>query len=425
MVENKPESDGAVRRVVIAGGGVAGLEAALALRDLAGPRVQLTLVAPERRFVYRPLSVGEPFALGAAQSVALDVVAHDLDAHLVHDALAEVDAERRVARLREGEIGYDTLLVATGARRVPAYAHATSFRGQEDSEAMHGVIQDLEGGFVTRVAFVVPPGVAWPLPIYELALMTAQRAKEMSLHDVELTVVTPEEAPLIIFGSTASAAVRERLVRAGVRIETGVSAQIPDARTVIMRPGGGIIRCERVVALSEIEPIRIPGLPADASGFVAVDAHGRAQGVADVYAAGDGTSFPVKQGGIACQLADAAAEAIASDAGVPLKPRPMRPVLRGELLTGERPLYLRTDISGTAGDVSDASGHTLWWPPSKIAGDYLAPYLEARERAAIGERVRPAGIRRVAPPEHPALAGHGIDLLGIEFEQPQPADAGT
>src|SRR5688500_17396705 len=109
--------------VVIAGGGVAAFEAALALRTLAPDQIDLTLVSPEQRFVYRPLSVGEPFALGAARSVPLDVAARDLGATLRSDALTAVEVEARQAVLAGGEsLHFDSLLVAVGARRVPAYA---------------------------------------------------------------------------------------------------------------------------------------------------------------------------------------------------------------------------------------------------------------------------------------------------------------
>ena len=55
------------------------------------------------------------------------------------------------------------------------------------------------------------------------------------------------------------------------------------------------------------------------------------RGVDDVYAAGDMTTFPLKQGGIAAQMADAAASAIAVRAGVPVAQHPFRPVIRGLL----------------------------------------------------------------------------------------------
>ena len=98
------------------------------------------------------------------------------------------------------------------------------------------------------------------------------------------------------------------------------------------------------------------------------------KGLDDVYAAGDITDFATKQGGLATQQADAAAEAIAAAAGADLTPKPFRPVLRGILLTGSGQRYIRR---GAAGDASDSieSHEPIWWPPAKIAGRFLAPYL--------------------------------------------------
>jgi sulfide:quinone oxidoreductase len=192
MNRERPAERKTEMRVVIAGGGVAALEALMALRDLAADRVRITLVAPEDDFLYRPMSVGEPFALGDARRVPLKRVARDFDVDLVPDGLASVSPGSKLIRLTSGgELRYDKLIVATGARRRQAFERVTTFRGQEDSEAVHGLIQDMEGGYVRRVAFVVPDGTAWSLPIYELALMAAQRAHSMCL-DVELTIVTQE-----------------------------------------------------------------------------------------------------------------------------------------------------------------------------------------------------------------------------------------
>ena len=116
-------------------------------------------------------------------------------------------------------------------------------------------------------------------------------------------------------------------------------------------------------------------MPRDATGFVPTDPHGRVPGVHDVYAAGDLTAFPIKQGGLAAQQADAVAETIAAAAGVPLEPRPFRPVLRALLLTGGGPAFLRVELSGGHGETSEASEEALWWPPGKIVGRYLAPFL--------------------------------------------------
>ena len=118
----------------------------------------------------------------------------------------------------------------------------------------------------------------------------------------------------------------------------------------------------------------IDGLPADEQGFIPVDDHGRVKGVEDVYAAGDGTNFPIKQGGLGTQQADAAAEHLAHRLGAREAPEPFRPVLRGKLLTGGESLSLSADVAGGGGE-GVASPDYLWWPPHKISSRYLAPLL--------------------------------------------------
>jgi sulfide:quinone oxidoreductase len=106
--------------VLIAGGGVAGLEAALALRELAAEQVATTMIAPDPEFVYRP-----------RRAVVL---------------------RRAAARSRRAPL--------------PPYKHTITIDDRRLDELLHGLIQDIEGGYVRRLAFVIPSGKAWPLPIY-------------------------------------------------------------------------------------------------------------------------------------------------------------------------------------------------------------------------------------------------------------------
>jgi sulfide:quinone oxidoreductase len=402
------------RHIVVAGGGVAGLEAVMALRELAHERVRVTLVAPDDDFVYRPLTVGDPFALGPARRVPLKDFAADFHAELRKDRLDSVFPDTHTVFLASGaDLTYDELIVAVGASPVPAYEYGTTFRGQEDVEAIHGLVQDVEEGYVRRIAFVVPPGVAWSLPLYELALMTARRAFEMNV-DVELTFVTPEERPLPVFGPHASDDVAARLANAGIRTVCSTIADIPNKGVVVLRPSGESLECDRVVTLPVVRSIRIKGLPTDSEGFLPIDSLCRVGGVADVYAAGDGANFPLKQGGLACQQADVAAENIARAAGIPIRPSTFRPVLRGQLLTGEKPHFMRHDVSGRGDGRDESSERLLWWPPTKIAGKYLAPYMavtEEHERAAtLGE-----GARRRALVTPATDGSYEIELRGYEF----------
>jgi sulfide:quinone oxidoreductase len=380
-------SEATPARVVIAGGGVAALETLIALSDLARGRVDITLVAPQESFTYRPMTVAEPFAKGHAGSYELAAVAKRFGARLVQDAVAEVAPLEQAVRTGEGKvIAYDHLVLATGARATPAYEHAITFGEDREEEALHGLLRDAEEGYAKRIAFVVPNDPTWTLPLYEIALMTAREAWDMGADWLEFLFITPESRPLAIFGATASDTVAELLEGAGIEF-VGSAYTTVERGHLVIDPGGRRIDVNRVVSLPRLEGLQIPGVPVDAAGFVPVDTHGCVTGLQHVYAAGDGTAFPIKQGGLATQQADAVAETIAEAVGAPIVAKPFRPVLRGMLITGGDDRFLRGAVAGGGGDAKVAS-HALWWPPSKIAGRYLAPFLFGNDELAAVERIR-------------------------------------
>jgi sulfide:quinone oxidoreductase len=161
---------------------------------------------------------------------------------------------------------------------------------------------------------------------------------------------------------------------------------------VIVHPGMRRIEVDRVVALPRLVGRAPAGIPADEDGFVHVDAHCKVTKVDHVWAAGDGIAFPVKFGGLAAEQADAAAEAIARLAGAEVTPQPFKPVLRGRLITWRGTRYLHHVAGGGAGD-GEVADHALWWPPGRVAGRRLAPYLADRDEAVlVGQEPPPAGL---------------------------------
>lgn len=364
---------------MIAGGGVAGLETVLALRSLAGRRVRIKLLSAETEFVYRPLSVAEPFDLGSAHRHPLDQIARDFDVELIADTLDWVaPSSDRVFTGGGAEILYDALVLATGAQAVPAWDHVLTFTGPRDVDAMRRLAGEVEHGHVESVAFVVPSGITWPLPLYELALITAQRASAAD-RKPDLAVFTPEREPLAIFGDAGWREVAAQLEASGVRVMRSAETEVTAGGDVLIPFEETPLRFERVVAVPRLEGRAPRGVPHDDHGFVPIDSHGLVRGLKHVYAAGDGTDYPVKQGGIASQQADAVAEVIAKRAGAGIDPRPFPGVLRGQMLTGGDPTFLRTDLGHRADDHSEAAATPLWWPVAKIAGQHLAPYLASRE----------------------------------------------
>jgi sulfide:quinone oxidoreductase len=364
-------------RVVIAGGGVAGIEALLALRDLAGDRIETAIIAPEREFVYRPLAVAGPFDLGQPPRFDLGEIARDLDATHHLEAVVAVTPEKRLATTRNGDaISYDALVIASGAGPQEAVPGALTYSGESDREALRTMIGEFEHeGVGKTVVFAVPSGTTWPLPIYELALITAARLRAGG-NATKVKLVTPEDAPLEIFGQKASEAVSELLASRGVELRTSTHpVEFADSSLTVVPQGR--VPADRVIALPRLRGRAPTGVPVDAHGFIPVDSHGLVQGLADIYAAGDVTAGSIKQGGIATQQADAVAAAIAARFGAPVEPEPFRPVLRGMLLTGDGARLMRAEVSGGRGEPEEST-QMLWWPDGKIVGRYISLYL-ARE----------------------------------------------
>jgi sulfide:quinone oxidoreductase len=359
-------------RVLIAGAGVAAFEAALALRDLGRIRVQVELVAPEQEFVYRPLAVAAPFRMGDVSRFPLQQLVEAAGATLTQAAARRVDADRKLVTTDDGqELPYDALLLALGARPLEAIEGAFTFRGPQDAPEFEQLLEQARSGGIQRLVFTLPEEASWPMPLYELAFLTRVHLTDRGVEEVAVEIVTPEAAPLELFGQAASDAIRELLEIRGIGLTLNtVPSAVEDGW--LQNSSGDPIRADRVIALPRLEGPRVEGIPHNDQGFVEVDEHGAVWGLKDVWAAGDLTNFPIKQGGLAAQQAEVAAQSIAARAGADIQPRPFEPVLRGLLLTGLAPRYIRAEptVEQFAFDTEP-----LWWPPAKIVGRYIGPFL--------------------------------------------------
>lgn len=378
---NNPQQQS--QRVVVVGGGVGALEAAIAVRALAGDTLDIDVVAPCEQLTYRPLTVAEPFGYVTPPRIPISRLARDHRLTHRRDVLVRVDAVNRSAVLRDGgDLVYDALVVAVGAGRRAWLEGALTFHGPAGISAYRTLLDRLAGGEVRRVLFAVPPEASWTLPLYELALLTATWVRDHGLVDTRLTVATSEPAPLDLFGHAAAGTVRTLLESNGVDVLTSCPVTCSrDGRVTL--DGREAHDVDAVVTLPQLVGPSVPGLPTDSEGFIPVDEYGAVPGIDAVYAVGDTTSFPVKQGGLAAQQAEAAATAIAARLGAHVQPIPFGPVVRGVLLTGVASAYLRTRRQGDDQE-STVAFDPLWWPRSKITARYLAPYLVGPHEAVIG-----------------------------------------
>jgi sulfide:quinone oxidoreductase len=360
-------------RVIVAGGDVAALETAFALRALAGNQVDVTLIAAHHDFEHRPIEVRDPLAVNARTHVPLALLAGAAGAELRHDRIVSVDAPGRRVRTAAGhELAYDALVVAERAvpRAVPAGANPLD---DDHAAECRSVTDDLRACRVASLAFIEPPAPTHPFELYDLAIGTADRLRREHIAAM-LTLVTAEPAPLAILGQRAAAMLHEALGAHGVRVVTSAYVRSVRAHALDVMAHTEV-EAERVIATPRLAGPHIHGLPCDFDGFLPADPHGHVARAEGVFAAGDCTSFPVKHPSIAAQQADAAALSIAASAGVRVIPEPFSPVLRC-ILPSRLRWYVEAPLIGGLGDATRISPFPLWSRHLRFDAPYLAPHLD-------------------------------------------------
>jgi sulfide:quinone oxidoreductase len=362
------------RHILVAGGGPAAIETILALQDLSDS-FDIELLTPGDELVLPPYEVLAPFRDLQERRYPLAEIADDLGVSLRRGSLAGVYPDWRKARTLAGvELRYDSLVIATGARRVASVPGAQTFRGAPDAGLVRAFLTDSKRGIHRRVAFIVPGGITWPLPLYELAFHTAEWLNDRNITSAALTVVSAESAPLAVFGPETAADVAALLAEHRIEFVHDYAIRHHDGALQMMH---GTLEANLAVALPRMHGPLIAGLPHDDDAFLPVDRHGRVRGVGDVFAAGDVTTHAIKQGGLATQQADAIAQQIAADAGVEIEPRPYEPDLSAVLFAGRH----RRRI----GNVDVPGEH-------KLTGRYLSPYLERLDQAGSAPSPAPAVV---------------------------------
>lgn len=359
-------------KVAIIGGGVAALEAMLALDAISYSKADVHLFSPEPEFVLKPLAVSSGFGRGALLKFDLPRLTATAGATFHHLGVSEVAANRRLILLSDNsEFSYDYLVVSPGTEFLWPVAGATSYRGPTGNEAVTGAVARLRDRGNAQVVVTVPEGASWSLPLYELALLiSAELGSESST-----TIVTPERSPLELFGKASSEKVATLLRNRN--IETVFETAPAEYRDgVLVTSGGRQIEADLVISLPLLTGRRIAGLPFDEQGFIPVDDYCRIKQHGREFAAGDVTSFPVKFGGLATEQADVVAASIAAEAWGGRTPEPFRPVYHGTLVTPDGLIGL--------GPGAESSEPYTWDPAEKVHGKYLTSFLKAADPATLG-----------------------------------------
>jgi sulfide:quinone oxidoreductase len=364
--------------VLIAGAGLAALETLLALRALAADQLDISLLAPGWRFTDRSAAISQPFEAPCVRTLRLADVARDLGARWYQTTLDRVElSQHRVVTTDGDQLAYDSLVLAIGARPARAWQSdgvVTIGGGRDDvANSYPVVLHQLRTGQIKRLAFVRPAGASWPTPLYDLALLTVAYCAAHDLHDVELSLVTPEPQPLAMFGASCSAAVRRVLNVSGVTLHTGSHGRPYGRGWLDIFPGDRGMRVDRIITQPRLLGPRLRGIPAGPDGFIQTDPNGRLTGVEDMYAAGDATNGQIKHGELAAQQADTVAATIARSAGIAIEPWASRPLAARGLINGGSLHDLRDAHVDHGSDAEDATQASSWSSPNTLGLCYRAP----------------------------------------------------
>jgi sulfide:quinone oxidoreductase len=313
-------------RVTVVGGGFAGLEAALTLRQRLGDQVDINLVSDNAAFLFKPNTIYIPFGADE-RSLSFPIMrpAARRFLHFHHGTVSGID-DRRVELTDGRRIGFDFAVLATGAamspEEIPGLAeHAETIWTPEQMRSLGRRLRDLDAatgqghmGRVERVHFLVPPGNMCAGPLYEMVLMLETWLRRNRLRDrVSLSWATYEDSYIQAFGPRLHRVVTAEFVRRRIAGRTGVAVTKVSGDEVLYADGSRT-GYDLLVAFPPYRAaVEYAGLPADARGFLRTDPASRlVDGADNVYAPGDAGDFPVKQAFLAFLQADATADHIAA-----------------------------------------------------------------------------------------------------------------
>jgi sulfide:quinone oxidoreductase len=293
----------------------------------------------------------EPFGVERTASyLVADIIQHP-NVQQWLGTLERVDAAAGKAYSPEGdEFDFDALIIATGTKpQIDLPPPAITLGAPKSLDALKQVVADIDAGAVRNVLFTIADAPSWHLPLYEFALMAADRAESQSAQQIVISIVTPEDSPLESMGIENSAAISRLCNELGIALRTGLSVAAYDGEQAVLSDGERVA-VDRLFAIPALSAVAPEGVPLDADGFIPVDEHQLVTGTTNVYAVGDVTNFRIKQGGLATEEADAAVESIEAALGTRGGAAPFSREIRAILLSADRRVAMSARIGETTSE---------------------------------------------------------------------------
>jgi NADH dehydrogenase FAD-containing subunit len=304
-------------KVVVIGGGFAGLETTFYLRHMLSDKVDLTLVSDKDYFMFKPNTIYIPFGADP-EKLKVDLVRPTTrkEIELIVSEAKGIDAESKKVITQNGEADYDYLVVATGAAMRPEeipglteYAN-TPWTAEEMTELGVSLNRLAENAKTEKqkLLFLVPPNNKCSGPLYELVMMTDTWLNQKGVRDnVEMVWSTFESGYIQAFGPRLNTVVVDEFTERNIIGHKGYVVTEIEPNLVKYQNGDQLPFDLLVSFPPYIAKERFAGLPLDDRGFIHVEPDSRRVKNSDsIFAVGDAADFPIKQAFLALLQGDAA-----------------------------------------------------------------------------------------------------------------------
>jgi len=325
LAENRPDeatakaAHGEQKRVVIIGGGFAGVAATRALRHAD---VDVILIDRRNHHIFQPLLYQVATAILSPAEIAAPIRQLEAKQQNLSVLLAEVTgidvASRTVEASSPGvgtrKIAYDYLVVATGMR--PSYfghdefaQYAPGLKNLSDAETIRAKIlgafelaatTEDEAERARQMTFVLvgagPSGVELAASLAQMVKVTLRgNFRRIDPAQANIILLDAGKRVLPTFAESLSRRATRRLEKLGVKVMTGVKVETVDAQGVVA--GGNRIPSATVLWTAGVAASPIPkmlGTKTDRAGRALVDPFLKVMDAPRVFVVGDAASVMQK-----------------------------------------------------------------------------------------------------------------------------------
>ncbi|HXS01407.1 MAG TPA: FAD-dependent oxidoreductase [Pyrinomonadaceae bacterium] len=288
-------------KVLILGGGFAGVVAAERLAEQLGDEHQITLVSRNRQFIFYPALVRLAFGKCSPKDVSFDLRYTMLDrrVNFVEAEVAHVDPiERKVTIAHgqvEGKLPYDYLVFALGRRLATEkitgfYEHAHHLLNVDKAIKFRQSINEFkEGRAVLGQCF----GARLPVPVYETAFALARHLEKKGQRDrTRITVVSPETIESDLLDVNAAITLKQMLHKQQIELLENfrITSLTQNSATT---NDGAVVDFDLLMLVPPFQGSSAAHYleVTDKDGYIHVDSTMRVPGHERVYAVGDCVGF--------------------------------------------------------------------------------------------------------------------------------------